>query len=68
LGRKFLHLLFAPVRNENSHEHFKPHDHPHPAETITQYILLGLVLYCGLVQPQFLLEYIQMAVNNLTVK
>jgi hypothetical protein len=40
--------------------------HIHPAETISQFVLLGLVMYVGILQPSFLVEYISKAVEVLS--
>ncbi|TAH20753.1 MAG: hypothetical protein EAZ08_05060 [Cytophagales bacterium] len=66
LTRKFLVLLFGEMP---THKKFsKNNGGIHPAETITQFILLGLVLYCGVVQPDMLKTYIEGAVKLLAVK
>jgi hypothetical protein len=37
----------------------------HPYETISQWILLSIVFFLGLYPPAFLVEFIQMAVQDL---
>ncbi len=63
LTRKFLILLFGNVPTHKVF--FEENGGINPAETITQFALLGLVLYCGIVQPDFLKEYIDGAVKLL---
>lgn len=60
LSKKFIHLLFGKMEY-----HGDVRQHIHPAETITQFILLGLVMYVGVIQPHFLVDYINHAVEVL---
>jgi hydrogenase-4 component F len=57
LSKKFIHLLFAKTDYQGD-----VYKHIHPAETISQFVLLGLVMYVGIIQPDFLVDYIDKAV------
>lgn len=58
LAKKFIHLLFSKF----DYQRGDVMRHVHPAETISQFLLLSLVMYVGLIQPDFLVELIEKAV------
>jgi hydrogenase-4 component F len=60
-GKNIFKLLFTPAVDfaEDSIEKIKP------AESISQFILLGLVVYLGLNPPQEFVTLIQEAIKNL---
>jgi hydrogenase-4 component F len=60
LSKKFIHLLFAKTNYTGD-----VYKHIHPAETISQYVLLGLVMYVGIIQPDFLVDFIDKAITVL---
>ncbi|MBK5210430.1 MAG: hypothetical protein JJE44_13155, partial [Flavobacteriaceae bacterium] len=60
-GKNIFKLLFTPAvgfKDENI-EHIKPY------ESISQFILLGLVVYLGINPPHQMVELINEAVKNL---
>ncbi len=61
MSQKFIHLLFGKFEYHGG----DVRQHIHPAETISQFILLGLVMYIGMMQPAFLVDYINKAVEVL---
>jgi hydrogenase-4 component F len=62
LSKKFIHLLFG---NANQLQNLNINKHIHPAETFSQFLLLGLVMYVGMAQPDFLVFYINKAIEVL---
>ncbi len=60
MSQKFLTLLFGPTPSEELLG--RPLGRVSPWESLTQYVLLGFVLYCGLIQPEFLTTFINAAI------
>jgi hypothetical protein len=61
LSKKFIHILFGKFDYKGG----EVSKHVHPAETFSQFILLGLVMYVGIIQPDFLVDYINKAIEVL---
>ncbi len=61
LSKKFIHLLFGKFDYKGG----DVSKHVHPAETFSQFVLLGLVMYVGIIQPDFLVDYINKAIEVL---
>ncbi|HEX3025518.1 MAG TPA: hypothetical protein VHP12_09920, partial [Chitinophagaceae bacterium] len=60
-GKNIFKLLFSPAVDFNEVDVEKIN----PAESISQFILLGLVVYLGLNPPQEFVSLIQEAIKNL---
>jgi hydrogenase-4 component F len=62
LGKNILKMVFIPPVGFNEEKV----DPVNPYETLSQYLLLGLVIYLGINPPQAFVDLIHEAVKNLT--
>lgn len=60
LGRSIFGLLFSPKRSENPHVKMPP-----VAECVSQYVLLGLVIWLGIYPPDFFIRLLTEIISQL---